>query len=324
MTARLILALALCLMLGVSSATAKAVGNGSPHPRREMAVTFDDLPFWASGRKDPEVLKLSARLLKEITKNGIPAVGFVNEGRLYPSGELDTQLETMLEDWLAAGLELGNHTFSHGSLTLMPLADYMHDVVRGEIITKQLMAKHKKKLRYFRHPFLEVGKDAKTRAEFEKFLADRGYIIAPVTINSAEWVFGEAYDIAERQGDEAAMKRVAKAYVPYMEQVIDDAEKQSVDLFGHEIKQILLLHATALNAACLNDLVAMIKRRGYSFITLDEAMQDRAYGSPNTYSGEEGESWLNQWAYTLGLRPDRDRDVPALVRSLVPRPVFGY
>lgn len=287
--------------------------------QRMIAVTFDDLPFVVGGRRDAELRPLSTKLLHQITSNGIPAVGFVNEKKLYPSGELSAQGVAILEDWLTAGLDLGNHTYSHASLNRIPLADYIQDVVRGEAVTGPLMAKHGMTLRYFRHPFLQVGKDAQTRAEFEQFLAGRGYIVAPVTVNSSEWIFAAAYDKAMQQGDAAAMQQVADAYVPYMELTLAEAERQSMELFGYEIRQILLLHANALNAAHLGELAKMLKKRGYRFITLDEALQDRAYSSPNRYTGWEGESWLNQWAQTVGLRPRRVIQVPAFVRALAGR-----
>lgn len=307
------------LLLSIFFTMVQADGSVSRPLQRAVAVTFDDLPFIAGARTNSDVRELSARLLKQITDNAMPAVGFVNEAKLYALGELDPQQVSILESWLAAGLELGNHTYSHASLNRNPLADLMQDVIRGEAVTKQLMLDQGKPLRYFRHPFLHVGKTAETRNAFEKFLADRGYIVAPVSINHAEWVFAAAYDKVGRQGDEAEMRRVSEAYIPYMEQVFIEAEKQSFNLFGYEIKQVLLLHANALNAVHLGDLAAMLKQRGYVFITLDEALQDRAYRSPNTYAGANGISWLDQWSHSFGLRPQQEVKLPTFVRGLAGR-----
>lgn len=316
----------IALWLGISAAMGQAAGRVLPTPQREVAVTFDDLPFVAGGRTRAELRTLSDDLLRKITDDGIPAVGFVNESKLYDQGVLDTQGIAILKDWLDAGLELGNHTYSHASLNKMPLADYEQDVIRGETETKALMAARNMPLRYFRHPFLQVGKDAQTRRALEKFLAERGYTIAPVTINHAEWVFAAAYDKAALEGDSETMQRVAEAYIPYMELIFKDAEQQSLQLFGHEIKQILLLHANALNAAHLDELAAMIRGRGYHFITLEAALEDPAYQSPNTYAGSDGVSWLEQWALTFGLRPQPGPEVPTFVRGLAGRAAYslGY
>ena len=46
----------------------------------------------------------------------------------------------------------------------------------------------------------------------------------------------------------------------------------------------------------------MLERRGYSFVTLEEAMSDRAYRLPDTYTGEWGISWLQRWAMARGAQ----------------------
>lgn len=291
----------------------------------EMAVTFDDLPFVEGGIDDWTTLRARAdELLRQITVNHIPAVGFVNEAKLYRQGQLDEQSVAILSDWLDAGLELGNHTYSHAALSRMPLEQFEQDVIRGEAVTSSLLAARGMKLRYFRHPYLQVGNDTATRAAFEKFLAGRGYTIAPVTVNHADWIFAAAYDRAEQQGNPDAMQRVVDAYIPYMEKVLVSAEQQSTELFGRQIRQVLLLHANSLNAAHFGELVDMIKRHGYKFITLADALHDPAYGSPNNYHGTIGVSWLDQWALTVGLTLQKGVAVPAFIKGLAGLPAAAY
>ena len=71
---------------------------------------------------------------------------------------------------------------------------------------------------------------------------------------------------------------------------------------GREIPQVLLLHATALNASSLDALAGMFKTRGYTFISLDLALEDAAYQSADTYVGPGGITWLHRWALTNGTR----------------------
>jgi len=54
--------------------------------------------------------------------------------------------------------------------------------VQGESVTRLLLDEHKMKLRYFRHPYLDTGRDLETRRHAEAFLIGRGYRIAPVTL----------------------------------------------------------------------------------------------------------------------------------------------
>ena len=94
------------------------------------------------------------------------------------------------------------------------------------------------------------------------------------------------------------MARVAEAYIPYMESYIAHFENLSTKLFDRQIKQVLLLHANAINADHFGALVAMMKKRGYSFITLSEALTDNAYQSADTTTGAFGISWIDRWALT--------------------------
>ena len=115
------------------------------------------------------------------------------------------------------------------------------------------------------------------------------------------------------------MKQVADAYVPYMEAKFAYYENQSNKLFGRDIKQVLLVHANAINADHFKDIVAMLQKRGYKFITLEDALSDKAYASPDSYSGPGGISWLDRWALTRGVPKDffeGEPQTPAFVLKL--------
>ncbi len=257
---------------------------------------------------------MTQKLLGSIRANRIPAVGFVNEEGLYKRGEFKARV-AILRMWLDGRLELGNHTFSHLDLQTTPLADYEADVIRGESVTARLLREKGMTLRYFRYPYLHVGPNLATRRAFEKFLAERGYTIAPVTVNNEEYMFGAVYARALTRGDRETAERVAQAYLSYMEQVFDYFEKLSVEVLGYEVKQILLLHADALNADYFNALVRMMRARGYTFIPLDQALRDKAYGLPDIYSGEVGVSWIHHWAFTMGKQTPKGPEVPEFVKK---------
>ena len=289
--------------------------SGTTGVHREVAVTIDDLLAPPAGLPANDVGTLkenTVKLLKSITANKIPVVGFVNENKIV--GRADSAERTaVLKMWLEANLELGNHTFSHPSLQRMPLAEYEQNVIRGETLLKSLLGARHQQLRYFRHPFLQVGPNLETRQAFEKFLAERGYTIAPVTIDDDDYMFALVYAKAKARGDTAMMKRVADAYLSNMEIMFDFFERLSVSVVGREIKQVLLIHANALNADHFDELVAMMKKRGYSFITLEQALQDKAYSLPDTYFGPYGISWLHHWALTRGMKRWPDPNPPEFI-----------
>jgi peptidoglycan/xylan/chitin deacetylase (PgdA/CDA1 family) len=284
-------------------------------PKRLIAFTIDDLPVVSTRKDINNRREITKKILGHIKKAKIPAIGFVNEGKLYSNGKLDDAQVDLLRQWVAAGLELGNHSYSHKSLNAIDLAEYEKDILDGETVTKELMKAKGKTLRYFRHPFLQTGLSLQVKADLRVFLKEHGYTIAPVTVDNADWIFASAYDKACDKGDKDLMKRVGEAYVPYMESKIDYWERQSVKLFGGEVRQTLLIHANFINSDYLDDLAKMLKKRGYEFVALGEALKDEAYLLPDTFIKRAGISWLHRWALDRGretVLPDEPK-VPDFV-----------
>jgi peptidoglycan/xylan/chitin deacetylase (PgdA/CDA1 family) len=250
---------------------------------------------------------VTTRLLESLVSHKVPAIGFVNEYGLYgyereSRGAPDPNGISLLQMWLRAGLELGNHTFAHTDLHATSVAAFEQDVIRGEAITGQLLQQQGLRLRYFRHPYLSTGRDLATRRDVERFLAGRGYRVAPVTVDNEDYLFAAAYSRAAERGDERMMRRVGAAYMRFTERAFAYSERLSVALFRREIKQVVLLHANTLNADYFDELARMLQKRGYSFISLDGALRDKAYSSGNTYTGAVGITWLARWAVTRGLK----------------------
>ncbi|MEO7539181.1 MAG: polysaccharide deacetylase family protein [Pyrinomonadaceae bacterium] len=267
---------------------------------RMIAITIDDLPV-VSTRTDLKTRQeITKKLLGHIKKAKVPAIGFVNENKLYNRDKRDDAQIALLRMWLDNGLELGNHTYSHRSLNRIELADYHSDLLRGETITKELLEAKGREIRYFRHPFLHTGRTMEVKAALATFLREHGYVIAPISFDNADYIFSRAYDEAFDKGDKALMKKVGDAYMPYMETKLDYWERQSIKLFGREISQTLLIHANFINSDYLDDLIAMFKRRGYKCVDLGTALKDEAYRLPDTYIGPAGISWLHRWARDKG------------------------
>ncbi len=279
-------------------------------PQRFIAVTIDDLPVVSTRRDLKNRQEITRKLLAHITKAKIPAIGFVNETKLYTDGKRDEAQVELLRSWLSAGLELGNHTFSHVNIADVPLEKYEDEILKGEVITKELLETKGLRMRFFRHPYLWTGLTLETKSDLGKFLGEHGYTIAPVTIDNSDWIFARAYDNAFDKGDQKLMAQVGAAYVPYLEAKMDYWERQSVKILGREIKQTLLIHANFINSDYLYDIAKMLKKRGYKFVSLEEALKDEAYKLPDNYIRRSGISWLHRWALDKGkeyLVPDEPK-----------------
>ena len=287
----------------------------SEHPapmRREVAVTFDDLPVASAPSNAPEAWRdLTQRLVSSIKRNRVPAAGFVIAQRLMGKDGPEPWRFDLLKAWIDAGLELGNHTYSHPSLHETGLEAYEKDLMKGEEILRPFLSAHGTRLRYFRHPYLQTGRDEGTKASLRAFLQSKGYVVAPVTIDDSDWVFAKAYAKALARKDAEAAARIKSAYLPYIESKVIYFERQSNELLGREVRQILLLHASALNADAFDGIAAMLKGRGYSFIPVEKALSDEAYALQDGYYGPGGISWLHRWCLALGgksaLLPEEPR-----------------
>lgn len=281
----------------------------TPLPERTVAVSFDDLPATPAGVVANDVAslnELTRKLLSAVRKYSLPAVGFVNEGKLFVEGagpgDVDGRIG-LLRMWLDAGLELGNHTYSHRDLNTMPLDQFQADVLRGETVTRGLLKEKGQRLRYFRHPFLHVGSDLNLRRAFEAFLSNHGYTVAPVTIDNDEFVYAAAYAKALRRGDTAVAVRIADDYLRYMDQVFTFFEGVSRRVTGREIPQILLLHVNTLNADRFDALAEALRQRGYKFVSVAQALEDPVYRLRDEFVGAPANSWFNHWEITAGRPP---------------------
>ena len=114
------------------------------------------------------------------------------------------------------------------------------------------------------------------------FLAQRGYRVAPVTVDYADYTFAGVFRNQLRGGNAEVAAKIKDAYLNQVDVGFEYAEKTSIELFGYELPQILLIHCNELNSLTLRDSIARLRKRGYAFITLDEAMKDPAYERPDT------------------------------------------
>lgn len=278
----------ICLILAAPNAHAET---------GEVALTFDDLPALTLLADQPYVNYLNAMLLRGLKRHRLPAIGFVNESKL---DELDrAQQIAVLGRWLDAGMNLGNHTYSHESPDVLGGKGYIADIARGEPVTRGLLKQHGKQLDWFRHPYLETGVPEAVKQEIDDWLAGHGYRIAPVTIDADDWEFAEPYDDAIARHDEARRLRIRKQYLDYTERTVAWYQSASDTLFGRQIAFVMLLHATRLNADCIDDLAMILKRRKLRGVTLEKAMKDPAYSLHDPYVGHDGIDWMERWSKEL-------------------------
>ena len=272
----------------------------SAQPARRVAITIDDGPVVGEMTDLAAFQRVSNGLIGSLSAEKVAATIFVNERQLNVPGQRDARAG-VLEQWLDAGFDLANHTYSHPSLNKVPFWQFGDDVVKGEVIMRPLVEARGRRLVWFRYPFLHSGMTEEVHQGIVDFLAQRDYRVAPVTVDYADYTFAGAFRAQLTGGNVAVAEKIKDAYLNQVDVGFEYAERASIELFGYELPQILLIHCNELNALTLRDTIARVRKRGYEFITLDEAMKDAAYQRPDTFAGPGG-SWLSRTATVMAKR----------------------
>lgn len=259
---------------------------------KRVALTFDDLPF--AGRATPhQAPAINRAILSALREHHAPATGFV-------IGELALQLPEadrngILKSWTEGSFDLGNHTYSHRDLDQMTVAQFKQELEQGQAV----IAPFHPHTRYLRFPFNHSGETQEKHDAVAALLKQGGYRLAPCTIDNTDYEFADVY-----ARDPAKASRVKQEYLAYTAAEIDYYGNLTTKVFGREVPQIMLLHASQLNADVIRQILAMFEQRGYRFVTLDEAESDPAYAIPETFFTSYGPMWGYRWAAERGVKVD--------------------
>ena len=287
--------------------------------QKQVCITIDDLPAVTNGIPGFEIQEeITMGIVSTLKAYNAKAIGYVNEGKLHKNGELDNRLVGLLEQWLKHEQELGNHTYSHPNYHNVSFKDFSRNIKNGERIIKPLAAKYNSEVRYFRHPYLRIGRSQSHADSLRQFLTANGYTEAPVTIDNDDYLFAAAFTKAYRADDADLMKKISKDYLAYMEEKLIFFEEISMYLYERPIAQTLLIHANLLNSRYLDELLDIYQKHGYAFVSQAEVLEDPAYKQQVTHYGEYGISWIKRWALSDGKEYSifkDDQEAPAYIRG---------
>jgi peptidoglycan/xylan/chitin deacetylase (PgdA/CDA1 family) len=278
---------------------------------KRICFTLDDLPVVNYGMNDSDFYHfVNGKIISTLKKYRIPAIGFVNGSKLYHKDKIDPFQVNLLAEWLQNGLELGNHTYAHKDFNSVSFQEFKQDITQGEQTLQTTLPQYAGMPHFFRHPFLHMGNTRERSDSLSNFLVQQGYTIAPVTIDNEDYLFALAYSRAFRKKDSLLMQTIHTDYITYMERKLAYYDRQSCRLFNRSINQILLIHASLLNADCMSELAKICLQNKYIFISLREALTDQAYQTPITRFGNWGISWIDRWALSAGKTSDFFKDDP--------------
>lgn len=284
-----------CALVVASAGAAETVPsvNAAKTPKLKkhpvVALTFDDLPAGGGLHVGQTRVKIAATLADELRSYHLKGVyGFVNANSL--DGDRDTQ--SALKIWLTKGMKIGNHTFSHPSLTDETAEAYIHDIAEDE----PALAKYagKSDWHWFRYPYLCEGDTLAKRNAVRDWLKAHGYRVAQVTLNFNDDDWDDAYGRCMAKHDEAGIAWLKQSYLDNAREFLREGREEELIALGHEIPNVLLLHETDFTTLMLPQLMEILHEQGFRVESLKKVESNPAYRIDPGAVSTDGSSLINQ------------------------------
>lgn len=245
----------------------------------KLVFTMDDLPLWPQSDPPPgfTAAGIVAAIRKALHDNGINGVyAFSNSWPL----DRGPEMAQILDDWVADGHYVANHTHSHVQSITCDANAFNADIDMADAQLGRWIAHAPRRL--FRHPLCHWGETDAKRAAINAHLAARDLTPVDVTSWVYEWTFNRAWLAAREAGDKNAEAFVCDTFVPFAiaQHRFDAAATR--DWFREDVPGIALGHNVAFFGEIAVDYFAGLKAAGITFVPLEEALcgaQQRAAGS---------------------------------------------
>ena len=241
----------------LSATAAPAVTEEAP----SVALTFDD---------GTEVPRVNAAILKALADAKLRSVLFV-AGINVDSPQGLAQVRS----WGTAGHLVGNHSYSHKSLSGAEIsrADFEADVLRNEVLLRDFPGF----TRIFRFPFLHEGETAAKRDGFRAFLRERRYRLGSVTIDASDWYYDFRFHQWKKRYPGADPAPFRDVYLKHLWERTQYYDRLAKKVLGRKVRHTLVLHTNRLNAAFLPDVIRMFRDRKWQLIDAATAFEDPVY-----------------------------------------------
>lgn len=264
---------------------------------KRIALTFDDVPRGAGAFFTPE--ERSRRLIAALREAGVTQAAFfvTTENLDFPDGAGG---EARIAAYVAAGHVIANHSHSHWHLDETEAADYLADLDRAAAWLKGRPGYRP----WFRYPFLdEGGRDATKRDALRAGLAARGLWNGYVTADGSDWHLEALTIDAKRTGKAMDMTALRKLYLQSQLGGIAYHEALARRTLGRSPPHVILLHETDLAALFIADLVAELRKDGWTIITADEAYADAELAAAMPNVPHTSGTLTGMMAWERGIQP---------------------
>jgi len=252
--------------------TAKSVAVGALTAHPVVALTFDDLPAVGALPEGETRTEIADKLTTALRSNDLAGTyGFVNAVRL----ENDADAQKALRIWINAGMNIGSHTWSHPPLPKVTVTDFEHDIDLNEPALKKYA--EGRNWHWFRYPFLWEGETLEKRRAVRAYLREHKYRVAQVTLDFEDYAWNDAYARCAAKQDSDAIAWLKQSYLSTAKEYVRLGREEQLIAFGHEVPNVMLLHATSFTTLMIPGLIKQLREEGFSFAGLPEVESDPVY-----------------------------------------------
>ncbi len=265
---------------------------------KRIALTFDDVPRKQGAFLTQEVRqqKLISALKRARVKQ---AAFFINPGKLTDPNDPDEAVRVMA--YAKAGHVIANHSFTHIGLSNTPL-----DVYLADIDMASAWIKGRKGYRpWYRFTFLDEGRaDKAKRDDMRAALKARGLRNGYVTVEASDWNIEDLTLAAAAAGNMMDQTALRDLYVQIHVEAADFYDDLAVKAIGRSPVHVMLLHETDIAALYVEDLVAALRKDGWTIVTADKAYADPIASAMPDVPSAQG-TLTEALAWEKGLPPPR-------------------
>ena len=279
------LLVAMLLLFSIGAPAQSQASESKKKSLRRICITFDQLPA-AGSFEEVDRPAITYLLLQALKKHEVPAAGFV-------VGDLIGDSFDILGEWLNAGHVLGNMTYSNQDLHQLDIEQFILDIKAGEDALETMLEGFGQKKRYFRYPFLHYGNEAESKKQVKLYLDENDIVIVHASVVAEDYLYNLSLEKMGKFPDSSEYDNLLNEYVNHVLDEIEEMDALSKQVLGYSCRHILRLKANRLNAIFLDEMLQAIKNLGFEFISLDQALKDDLYSSPEAYFGSHGVSYLD-------------------------------
>ncbi|MCK6597222.1 MAG: polysaccharide deacetylase family protein [Bdellovibrionaceae bacterium] len=235
---------------------------------KEIALSFDDAPMSTS--KHFETLTRTDMLLKALKELQVPPVMiFANPCKRENSSSVISQLKKYKD----AGHFIGNHTCSHPRLDDVGYTEYIKDTKKADDLLFPLFVGQK----FFRFPFLNEGKEEKTRDQMRTWLKENNYRNGMISIDNDDHIFSFKINQAKERGKKFNYSKVKKLFIEHLISAVNFYDDLALKTLGYSPKHVLLLHEMDATVMFIRPLIKELRKQGWKIISIQEAYKDKIY-----------------------------------------------